>query len=123
MRRVIRLKPFRYAAYLYLTLKFGLLLMLPMSALAATQPLDVSGWMPYWRDSEAIKDAKKHLSDLDAVYPFAFSVKEDGTLKDLAGLGESDWKAFIKSAKRKKVEIIPTIMWSDGQNIDRILCN
>jgi spore germination protein YaaH len=114
---------FQSLIYAYVSIKFVALLFIPSLALAATPALEVSGWIPYWHDSEAIKDAKKHLSDLDAVYPFAFSVKEDGTLKDLAGLGESDWKAFIKSAKRKKVEIIPTIMWSDGQNIDRILSN
>ncbi len=83
--------------------------------------LEVSGWMPYWRDSEAIKDAKKHLGSIDAVYPFAFTVTTKGELRDQAGLTDKEWKDFIKLAQKKKVEVIPTIMWSDGASIHTVL--
>lgn len=89
------------------------------SAMAAD--LEVSGWIPYWAVSSGTRDARSHLSDLDAIYPFAFSVKEDGTLHDLAGLSKTSWKRLFTSARSKDIEIIPTVMWSNGQSIDRVL--
>lgn len=85
--------------------------------------LEVSGWIPYWRDSEGIEDALDHLSDIDRLHPFAFSVKEDGTLKDLAGLGDREWKNLIKKADTKNIEVVPTVMWSDGEAIHALLSN
>lgn len=85
--------------------------------------LEVSGWIPYWRDSEGMKDAKKHLSDIDTLYPFVFTVKLDGTLSDNAGLDDRDWRSFLRTARRKDVEIIPSIMWSSGETIHGILSN
>ena len=90
-------------------------------ASTSSDDLEVSGWMPYWRDSEAIKDAKKHLGSIDAVYPFAFTVTTKGELRDQAGLTDKEWKDFIKLAQKKKVEVIPTIMWSDGASIHTVL--
>lgn len=94
----------------------------PTSAFAkSSYELQVSGWMPYWRDSESIKDAKKHLKQIDAVYPFAFSVQSDGSIKDLAGLEEKQWQSFIKLARSKDVPVIPTLMWSDGASAHAVL--
>ena len=92
----------------------------PQLALA-TANLEVSGWIPYWRVAEGTKDAKKHLNKLDTIHPFAFTVKQDGSLSDQAGLSKNSWKSLFKSARSKNVEIIPTIMWSDGVNIHRVL--
>jgi spore germination protein YaaH len=107
--------------YFVLTLVLGALVLPPFAY--ASAGLEVSGWVPYWRDSEGIKDAKKHLPEIDAVYPFAFTVKLDGTLYDNAGLTKKDWKSFIKTAQKKNVEIIPTIMWSSGDTIHAVLSN
>lgn len=85
--------------------------------------LEVSGWIPYWRDSEGIKDARRNLSDIDTVHPFAFTVTTKGELRDQAGLTQRDWKSFIRTANRKDVEIIPTVMWSDGASIHNVLSN
>lgn len=85
--------------------------------------LNVAGWIPYWRDSEGIKDAKKHIRDIDTIYPFAYTVTLAGELADQAGLDKRDWKNFIKDARKKDVEIIPTVMWSDGTTIHTILSN
>lgn len=87
----------------------------------AADDFEVAGWIPYWRDSQGIKDAKKHIDSIDAVYPFAFTVTTQGGIRDQAGLDEKEWKNFIRSAKRKDVEIIPTVMWSDGASIHTVL--
>ncbi|MCF7815637.1 MAG: hypothetical protein K9M10_01780 [Candidatus Pacebacteria bacterium] len=96
-------------------------IMTPSGVSATERSLEVSGWIPYWRDSEGIKDAKEHLRDLDRVFPFAYTVTTKGQLRDQAGLSDKEWKNFIKSAQRKKVEIVPTVMWSDGVSIHTVL--
>lgn len=88
---------------------------------AASSGLEVSGWIPYWRAPEGISDARSHLSDLDIVHPFGYSVKNDGSLKDLFGFNKSAWKSFAKRAKSRGVNIVPTVMWSDGGQINAIL--
>lgn len=79
----------------------------------ASDTLEVSGWIPYWRAEQGVKDATKHLSQIDVLFPFAFTVKTDGTLKDLAGLEKKNWQTLFKSARKKDIEILPTVMMSD----------
>ncbi len=90
---------------------------------AGDDTLEVSGWIPYWRDTEGIKDAKKHLDVLDVVYPFAFTVTSDGELRDQAKMTDREWKNFVKSAQRRDVLIVPTVMWSDGDSMHTVLSN
>lgn len=100
---------------------FFLFLFFSFSPVQAAGDLEVAGWIPYWRDSQGIKDATKHLGDIDTVYPFAFTVQNDGTIKDHAKLSAKEWKAFMKKARSEDVEIIPTVMTSDGAAIHNIL--
>ncbi len=87
----------------------------------ASSDLKVAGWIPYWRTSEGIKDAKKHLNLLDYIYPFVFTVKSDGSLSDQGDLEKSSWQRLFKEARTKNVKIIPTVMWSNGALIQTIL--
>jgi spore germination protein len=93
----------------------------PLFAQAKEADLQVSGWIPYWRDSEGIKDAKKHLASIDMVYPFAYTVTKAGEVRDQAGLTDKEWKSFMALAKKKNVEVVPTVMWSDGATIHAVL--
>jgi spore germination protein YaaH len=88
---------------------------------ASTTPLQVSGWIPYWRSTEGARDAFSHLAELDEVYPFGYVVQTDGRLKDLAGLTKSTWSRLFREARKQGVRIIPTVMWSDTQTIQTIL--
>lgn len=101
----------------FLSLTLLALLAQPISAAA----FEVSGWIPYWQDTLGLKSATKNISDLDIVYPFAFTVKNDGTLSDQADLDESKWRKFFRLADKNNVDVMPTVMWSDGANIHRIL--
>ncbi len=101
----------------------GLLFMLPIHSVSAASNLEVAGWIPYWRDSEGIKDAKKNLDDIDVVYPFAFTVSNDGSINDQAGLKSKEWVSFIKTARKEDVLVIPTVMWSGGESIHAVLSN
>lgn len=86
----------------------------------AAEP-EVAGWIPYWRDEQGIKDATKNIKQIDSIYPFAFVAQSDGSIKDLAGLEGSSWQKLFKLARSKKIEVIPTIMWSDGASTHAVL--
>lgn len=95
----------------------------PLTTIAASQTndIEVAGWIPYWQDTLGIKSAKKNLSALDIAFPFAFTVKLDGSLHDNADLDESKWTRFVRDAHKKNVEVIPTIMTSDGAQVHTLL--
>lgn len=86
-----------------------------------SQPLEFSGWLPYWRSTLGIADTKPHLSQLTEVNPFGYTVKQDGTLNDTANLSSSEWQSFMKEARGKGVRVVPTVMWSDTAAIERTL--
>lgn len=91
------------------------------SFVSASTDIEVAGWVPYWADTKGMKDVKMHLNAIDVVYPFAFTVTTKGELRDQAGLTEKDWKAFVKLVQKKNMEVIPTVMWSDGASIHSVL--
>lgn len=97
------------------------LLVAPSVSFAAD--LEFSGWIPYWKAKEGAKDAHAHLDQLDALFPFAFTVKKDGSLKDEAKLSKSNWKKLFAEARKDGVPIIPTVMSGDGALIGKILAD
>jgi len=99
--------------------------LMPLSASAAVKykPFEISGWIPYWRAATGTVDAMAHLDTFTEVNPFGYTVKTNGTLYDAAKLGEAPWPEFIAAAKAKNIRVIPTVMWSNGEAIHRILSN
>lgn len=99
----------------------------PFEAQAASSrsssKLEVSGWIPYWRTAAGTKDAKKNLSKMTEINPFAYSVRADGSLADTAKIEGKDWQSLFAAAEKKRVKIIPTIMWSDTDAIHTVLSN
>ena len=95
----------------------SLLLATPVPASA----FEVSGWIPYWQDTLGLKSATKNIGDLDIVYPFVFTVRNDGSLSEQANLDESKWKKFLRIADKNNVDVMPTVMWSDGAAIHAVL--
>lgn len=84
---------------------------------------EVSGWIPYWRTATGTQDVLPHLTQLSEVNPFGYTVKQDGSLFDAAGIGTGAWDAFIATARTDKVRVIPTVMWSDTDSIHTVLSN
>lgn len=99
----------------------GSFLLLPNQAIFADTSVEVSGWIPYWKTSEGISDAEDHIDKLDIIHPFSYSVQDDGTIKDLANMESRKWRRFIRSARSEGVEVIPTVMWSNGGAMQEIL--
>lgn len=85
--------------------------------------VEVSGWIPYWRKATGTQEALAHLDAFTELNPFGYTVKSDGTLADTAKLTEEPWTALFAEARKKKIRIIPTVMWSDTEAIHRILSN
>jgi spore germination protein YaaH len=88
---------------------------------AAETDIEVSGWIPYWRVTQGVADARKHLDDIDELNPFVFTVTTEGEIVDQGKLSNSKWKRLFKEARKKDVEIIPTVMWSDRDAIFAVL--
>lgn len=86
-------------------------------------PIEVYGWIPYWRTATGTADALTHLSTFTQISPFGFTLKKDGTLYDAAKLTEEPWVSFIATAKQKKVKVVPTVMSGDGDTLHAILSN
>ncbi|HEY0947918.1 MAG TPA: glycosyl hydrolase family 18 protein [Candidatus Paceibacterota bacterium] len=89
----------------------------------AASSIEVSGWIPYWRTEAGTKDAKKNLAKMTEVNPFAFSVRADGSIADTLKIEGKDWQRLIRDAEKKDVLVIPTVMWSDTDNIHTVLSN
>src|SRR3989344_7241885 len=93
------------------------------ASVSISQPLEFSGWIPYWRTAAGTQDVLPHLQQLTSVMPFGYTVKNDGTLNDAARLTEEPWTSFIVAAKKNKVKVVPSVMWGNGDTIHRILSN
>ncbi len=91
------------------------------AAKVSESELQVSGWIPWWQDKEGIKSATKNIDKLDVVYPFVYEIDITGQIIAKTNLNSKEWKDFIKLAKKKKVKVMPTIAWFNGQQIDDIL--
>src|SRR3989344_6185815 len=103
----------------------GLMLVFSPTVVAAqtVQKLEVSGWIPYWREDKGAADALAHLDQLTEINPFVYIVQTDGTVLDAAGIADEPCKGLLQEAKKKKVRVIPTVMWSDGTAMHKILSN
>ncbi|MFA6519882.1 MAG: glycosyl hydrolase family 18 protein [Candidatus Paceibacterota bacterium] len=111
---------------MYRAFVLGMLFMLlfPISAKAAAT-FEVSGWIPYWRAASGTTDAVAHLQNFTSLMPFGYIVQNDGSLHDAFGMSDtsstSTAAVLVASARAAGVKIIPTVMWSNGTAIDRIL--
>ena len=108
----------------YRTLIVALLLgaSFPMSAFAATAPkLVYAAWIPYWAKTAGVADATSTLGKFQTLSPFAYEVEEDGTIIDTMKLAAEPWKGLMASATKKKVAIVPSILWIDAEAIHATL--
>lgn len=93
----------------------------PAFSAHAAAKLEVSGWIPYWKTASGTAEVSAHLSTFKEINPFGYTVRADGTLADTAKLSQEPWLSLQKAAQAKKIRYIPTLMWSDGEAIHKIL--
>lgn len=95
----------------------------PSALAASAQPLEVSGWIPYWRIEAGTNAAQENLSLFTELNPFGFSVKQDGTLADILTIDNPHWQRLISAAEDEDILVIPTVMWSDTHTIHAVLAS
>jgi spore germination protein len=87
---------------------------------ASNQKLSVSGWIPYWGKQKGADSLIDNISLFSEINPFAFEVNKEGKIEDKLKINNSPWPELIASAKKQKVEIIPTILWADAEAMHNV---
>lgn len=102
---------------------FGLLvsLWLMPAGLYAASPFIFSVWIPYWYKTAATAETAAHLNQLKEISPFAYYVNADGTLSDKMKITAEPWTKLLTDARGRGVKVIPTVIWTDGSAIHKIL--
>ncbi len=84
---------------------------------------EVAGWIPWWAEEEGARSAEKNIDDLDTIYPFVFEVDSAGRLINKVDFDDDHWEDLFDEADDERVEVIPTVMWFDGEEIHTVLSN
>jgi len=93
----------------------------PLLTLAASPKLIYSAWIPYWKKTGATVETIANLDKLGEISPFSYTVDANGNLVDTLKIDSDPWPALFKTARAKKVKILPAILWSDSIAIDQVL--
>ena len=107
----------RFILVILLVANFG-----PIVAEAAAKPI-YSVWIPYWKKTTGTAETLAHISQLNEVSPFSYTVKSNGAVVDTAKLNQEPWLNLFASAKLKKIKIIPAINWADDQAIYNVMAS
>lgn len=86
----------------------------------ATSPLEISGWIPYWRSKQGVESILPHLDTFTEVNPFMYTVKTDGTLYQASSLSNEEWVLLRARAKDAGVKFVPAVMWANADAMDEI---
>ncbi len=98
-----------------------LLFILLSPAILEAKTLEFSAWVPYWKKTAAVAETQVNLTKLSTIMPFAYEVKSDGTIWDPMKITKEPWSAMIASARANKVKILPSILWIDGEAMEKVL--
>ncbi|MDZ4260494.1 MAG: glycosyl hydrolase family 18 protein [Candidatus Sungbacteria bacterium] len=82
---------------------------------------EISGWIPYWRTATGTTDALIHLDTFTEINPFGYTVARNGDLFDAMNVDSVYWQILFKAARAKKIRVIPTVMWSNTEAIDKVM--
>lgn len=85
----------------------------------------VGAWVPYWRLESGVACAKFNCDLLDQVSPFSLEVDHKGNLKNTLKRKLHLWQELFAECKKKGSHklFVPTIYWTDTQQMHDILSN
>lgn len=106
--------------YIFVALLF---FMIGATDIARADELYVSGWLPYWREAQGIGSATAHISSINEINPFVYTVKTNGTLFNNVSFNDKKWREFRAIATENNVAFIPTVMWAGRETILDVLSN
>ncbi len=82
---------------------------------------EVGAWVPWFADEAGAKQAQKQIRDIDVLYPFVYEVNAANDIVNRVDFSDRHWKNLLKEAEKRRVEVIPTIAWFDGDAIHAVL--
>ncbi len=86
----------------------------------ASNSLEISGWIPYWRSKQGVESILPHLDLFTEVNPFMYTVKQDGTLYQASSLSNDEWVILRARAKESGVKFVPAVTWANADAMDEI---
>lgn len=81
----------------------------------------LGAWLPYWKSEAATHTAKRYCDFFDQLSPFSFEVNANGSIKDPFKRKHHYWHDLYAHCKKKGVLIVPTIYWTDTQQMHDVL--
>lgn len=87
------------------------------------KPVEITGWIPYWRAEAGVASILPHLDTFTEVNPFVYSVRQDGSLFLNSNLDTEPWTTLRAQTKQRGILYIPTIMWGNADAMDDIFRN
>ena len=109
-------KPF---LHLYVGILLTGFLLLPAVAQGFSD--DVGVWIPWWTEQAGSESALNNIRDIDIIYPFVYEIDEAGDLINKVDFTAEHWEDLFEEADERRIDIIPTIAWFDGEAIHEIL--
>ncbi len=82
-----------------------------------------AAWLPYWRKTAGTAEALAHLSQIQELSPFSYTLKVDGTIVDAMKLDREPWPSLLAAATSSKVTILPSIASGESSVIYALLAN
>jgi spore germination protein YaaH len=88
---------------------------------AAAQADEVAVWIPWWEDEAGAQSALENIDEIDVLYPFVYEVDMLGFLVNRTDFSDDHWEELFEAAEDERVDIIPTVMWFEGDEIHDVL--
>ncbi len=107
----------KHFTFILIGLYLSLSPVLASAASAVPAKLVYAGWIPYWAKASGTPDAIAHIAPFHEFSPFSYEVEDDATIGDSMKLAAAPWTDLIQVAAQKKVKIIPSILWTNGDAI------
>lgn len=85
----------------------------------------LGGWVTYWRCESSVACARCHCDILDQISPFCLEVDSKGNLRNTLRRQQQLWQELYTACKKKGKPIlfVPTIYWTDTEQMHQILSN
>lgn len=98
-------------------------IIVPYNSAEARYRGEVAAWLPWFAFESGTVSARNQLSELDTLYLFLYEVDDSGDIIEKVDTDTRDFSRLLRDARRKNIEIIPTIAWFDGDAIHEMLSN
>ena len=83
----------------------------------------ISAWIPYATEARGIPDLAPHISEFTNISPFVYDITGTSTITDEGGVSKGNWSATFSSARADGVEIFPTLVWGNPDEMHTVLSN